>query len=50
MPVESTNQLKAMQAAAGGRSNLGIPKSVAKEFLRETTQSAFIKLGKLRRR
>jgi len=50
MPVESLRQLKAMKAAVGGNSTLQIPKSVAKEFLRETSQSAFVKLGKLRRR
>ncbi len=33
MPIVSENQRKAMQAAAHGRSTLGIPKSVAEKFL-----------------
>jgi hypothetical protein len=32
MPVKSKAQLRAMQAAAHGRSTLGIPKSVGKEY------------------
>lgn len=32
MPPKSEKQRKAMQAAAHGKSTLGIPKSVGKEF------------------
>lgn len=32
MPAKSQAQYKAMQAAAHGKSSLGIPKSVGKEF------------------
>jgi hypothetical protein len=32
MPSVSDKQRRAMQAAAHGKSNLGIPKSVGKEF------------------
>jgi hypothetical protein len=32
MPPKSEKQRKAMYAAAGGRSTLGIPKKVGKEF------------------
>jgi hypothetical protein len=34
MPVESKDQLKAMFAAAAGKSTLGIPKKVGKEFIK----------------
>lgn len=37
MPARSKAQLRAMYAAAGGKSNLGIPKKVGKEFTSETT-------------
>lgn len=33
MPMESQAQRRAMYAAAAGKSNLGIPKKVAKEFV-----------------
>ena len=36
MPAKSARQYRAMQAAAHGKSNLGIPKSVGEEFVRET--------------
>ena len=34
MPVKSEQQMKAMYAAAEGKSTLGIPKKVAKEFIK----------------
>jgi hypothetical protein len=34
MPVESKDQLKAMFAAAAGKSTLGIPRKVGKEFIK----------------
>ena len=37
MPITSSKQFRAMQAAAHGKSNLGIPKKVAKEFIHETS-------------
>lgn len=36
MPFESEAQRKAMYAAAAGNSNIGIPQSVAKEFIKHT--------------
>ena len=33
MPIESKQQQKAMYAAAAGKSTLGIPKKVGKEFI-----------------
>jgi hypothetical protein len=33
MPMQSENQRRAMHAAASGKSTLGIPKKVAKEFV-----------------
>lgn len=34
MPIESKQQQKAMYAAAEGKSTLGIPKKVGKEFVK----------------
>jgi len=34
MPMESKQQMKAMYAAAAGKSTLGIPKKVGKEFVK----------------
>lgn len=34
MPIQSKAQQKAMYAAAEGKSTLGIPKKVAKEFIK----------------
>lgn len=34
MPLESKQQMKAMYAAAAGKSTLGIPKKVGKEFVK----------------
>lgn len=36
MPFESESQRKAMYAAASGRSNIGIPKEVAKKFIKHS--------------
>ena len=36
MPVVSGKQYRAMRAAEHGDSDLGIPKKVAREFLKET--------------
>ena len=38
MPSVSKKQEKAMQAAAHGKSNLGIPKKVGKEFVKADQQ------------
>ena len=38
MPATSKRQLRAMYAAAEGRSTLGIPASVGKEFVQATPQ------------
>lgn len=35
MPMRSKSQNRAMHAAAEGKSNVGIPKSVAKKFVKE---------------
>lgn len=35
MPMRSKAQNRAMHAAAEGKSNIGIPKSVAKKFVKE---------------
>lgn len=37
MPMKSQKQRSAMHAAAEGRSKAGIPKSVAKKFVRDDT-------------
>jgi hypothetical protein len=34
MPIKSEQQQKAMYAAAAGKSTLGIPKKVGKEFIK----------------
>lgn len=34
MPMKSEQQMKAMYAAAAGKSTLGIPKKVGKEFVK----------------
>jgi hypothetical protein len=34
MPIESKQQQKAMYAAAAGKSTIGIPKKVGKEFVK----------------
>lgn len=40
MPAVSKQQLKAMGAAAGGKSNLGIPQDVGAEFVKATPKGA----------
>lgn len=39
MPAKSGKQYRAMQAAAHGKGNLGIPKKVAQEFVRATPKT-----------
>ena len=34
MPIKSEQQMKAMYAAAAGKSTIGIPKKVGKEFVK----------------
>lgn len=41
MPVVSKKQFAAMQAAAHGKSTIGIPKKVAKEFISATPKGAY---------
>ena len=41
MPSRTEKQHKAMAAAAHGKSNLGIPKSVGKEFLKADKGKTF---------
>jgi len=41
MPFESSKQRKAMYAAASGKSNIGIPKEVAKKFIKHSEDSDF---------
>ena len=38
MPAKSRRQLRAMYAAAAGNSTLGIPKKVAKKFIKGTSK------------
>ena len=40
MPFESEKQRKAMYAAAAGKSNIGIPKSVGEKFIRHAKDEA----------
>ena len=37
MPFQSSQQMKAMYAAASGHGNIGIPQTVAKEFIKHST-------------
>ena len=39
MPAKSGKQLRAMYAAAAGKSNLGIPQKVGAEFVKETPRA-----------
>lgn len=48
MPSKSAKQHRAMEAAAHGRSTLGIPKSVGKEFVAADKKKG--KKGKKRRK
>ena len=40
MPIKSMAQMRAMYAAAEGRGESDIPKSVAKKFIKETPKKA----------
>lgn len=40
MPAKSKDQLNAMRAAAAGKSTLGIPAKVGKEFVEATPKGA----------
>jgi hypothetical protein len=46
MPVKSAKQFRAMQAAAHGNSEFGIPQGVAKEFLSKTSENKKSKFAK----
>ena len=46
MPAVSKNQLAAMGAAAAGKSTLGIPKKVGKEFIAATPKGSTKNLPK----
>jgi hypothetical protein len=44
MPIKSKRQQRAMYAAASGKSQTGIPKKVAKEYIEATPKSAYGKM------
>jgi hypothetical protein len=50
MPSTSEKQRRAMQAAAHGKSTLGIPKSVGKEFVKADAAQKRQKLAKVMKR
>lgn len=50
MPVKSAKQFRAMEAAANGNSGFGIPESVAKEFLSNTSHEKKSKFAKALRK
>jgi len=50
MPIRSKAQQRAMYAAAEGRGQTGIPKSVAKEYIAATPKSAYADLPERARR
>ena len=50
MPPKSEKQRKAMGAAAAGTSNLGIPRSVGKEFIKADTGRKLPKRAPKRKR
>ena len=41
MPIKSKAQQKAMYAATSGKSDIGIPKKVAKEYIKSTPKKAY---------
>lgn len=41
MPIRSKAQQRAMYAAVGKKSTSGIPKSVAKKYIKETPREAY---------
>ncbi len=47
MPIKSMAQMRAMYAAAEGRGESDIPKSVAKKFIKETPKKAMKDFGKV---
>jgi hypothetical protein len=44
MPIRSKSQQRAMYAAASGKGQSDIPKSVAKEYIEATPKSAYKKM------
>ena len=50
MPMKSQSQRKAMRAAAAGKSTLGIPKRVAKEYVASDKGGKLPKATKAKRR
>ena len=44
MPIKSKAQQRAMYAAASGKGQTGIPKTVAKEYIEATPKSAYGKM------
>jgi len=46
MPIRSKAQQRAMYAAASGKGQTGIPKTVAKEYIEATPKSAYGKMPK----
>lgn len=44
MPIRSKAQQRAMYAAAAGRGNSSIPKSVAREYIKATPKDAYADL------
>lgn len=44
MPIKSKAQQKAMYAAASGKSNVGIPRKVAEEYIEATPKSSYAKM------
>lgn len=49
VPITTRKQLRAMYAAASGKSKTGIPVAVAKKFIKETPKRKLKSLGKKRR-
>lgn len=49
MPITTRKQLRAMYAAASGKSKTGIPVAVAKKFIKETPKRKRKSLGRMRR-
>ena len=44
MPIKSKSQARAMYAAASGKGETGIPKTVAKEMIAATPKKAYAKM------
>jgi hypothetical protein len=47
MPAQTKKQYRAMQAAAHGKSTLGIPKSVGQDFVKATPNPSKLPFSKL---